>query len=51
MYNYFMFQDPSRPKYKWMAKHTENETGTEFQYVPYSTMPPKIQAWVPPKHN
>ncbi|VVC30075.1 NADH dehydrogenase [ubiquinone] 1 alpha subcomplex subunit 12 [Cinara cedri] len=43
--------DPSRPKYKWIAKHTENETGTERQYVPYSTTPPKIQAWVPPKNN
>ncbi|KAL5241256.1 hypothetical protein ACI65C_008666 [Semiaphis heraclei] len=45
------YNDPSRPKYKWMAKHTENETGTNRQYVPYSTMPPKIQAWVPPNKN
>lgn len=47
----FMLKDPSRPKYKWIAKHTENETGTERQYVPYSTTPPKIQAWQPPKKN
>lgn len=46
-----ILQDPSRPKYEWMAKHTENETGTNRQYVPYSTVPSKIQAWVPPKKN
>ncbi|KAG8332649.1 probable NADH dehydrogenase [ubiquinone] 1 alpha subcomplex subunit 12 [Homalodisca vitripennis] len=42
-------QDPSRPKYPWMARHTENMTATREQYVPYSTTRPKIQAWCPPK--
>ena len=36
-------------KYKWMAKHTENFTGTDRAYVPYDTVPQKIQAWVPGK--
>ncbi|KAK6629657.1 hypothetical protein RUM43_003475 [Polyplax serrata] len=42
-------EDPSRPKHKWMAEHTENLTGTSSQYVPYSTTKSKIEAWVPPK--
>merc|ERR1712179_33405 len=33
---------------KWMALHTENFTGTDKQYVPYSTTRPKIEAWKPP---
>lgn len=33
---------------KWMADHTENFTGTNKQYVPYSTGRPKIEAWKPP---
>ncbi|XP_002410063.4 NADH dehydrogenase [ubiquinone] 1 alpha subcomplex subunit 12 [Ixodes scapularis] len=34
--------------YKWLAEHTENMTGTNQAYVPYSTVRPKIQPWVPP---
>ncbi|XP_050502112.1 probable NADH dehydrogenase [ubiquinone] 1 alpha subcomplex subunit 12 [Diabrotica virgifera virgifera] len=41
-------KDPSRPKYKWMADHTENLSGTPGQYMPYSTTRPKIEAWTPP---
>lgn len=40
-------EDPSRPNYKWMADHTENLSGTPFQYTPYSTTRPKIEPWVP----
>ncbi|XP_054289660.1 probable NADH dehydrogenase [ubiquinone] 1 alpha subcomplex subunit 12 [Macrosteles quadrilineatus] len=42
-------KDPNRPKYPWMSDHEENMSGTPQQYVPYSTTPPKIEAWVPPK--
>ncbi|PVD24360.1 hypothetical protein C0Q70_14841 [Pomacea canaliculata] len=35
-------------KYPWMQKHTENLSGTPQAYVPYSTVPAKIQAWTPP---
>ncbi|KAK7101389.1 probable NADH dehydrogenase [ubiquinone] 1 alpha subcomplex subunit 12 [Littorina saxatilis] len=35
------------PKYPWLAKHTENQSGTPQEYVPYSTTRPKIQAWKP----
>ncbi|PNF37688.1 putative NADH dehydrogenase [ubiquinone] 1 alpha subcomplex subunit 12 [Cryptotermes secundus] len=42
-------KDPNRPKYPWMIDHTENLSGTEHAYMPYSTTTPKIQAWVPPK--
>ncbi len=35
---------------KWMIDHKENLSGfPEGEYVPYSTTPPKIQAWKPPK--
>ncbi|XP_018334773.1 probable NADH dehydrogenase [ubiquinone] 1 alpha subcomplex subunit 12 [Agrilus planipennis] len=44
-------EDPSRPKYKWMLDHVENLSGTPEQYVPYSTTPSKIKAWVPPKRT
>ncbi|KAK7792921.1 hypothetical protein R5R35_007999 [Gryllus longicercus] len=44
-------KDPSRVKYPWMADHTENKSGTEGAYVPYSTTRPKIEAWVPPKQQ
>ncbi|EEB11716.1 NADH-ubiquinone oxidoreductase subunit B17.2, putative [Pediculus humanus corporis] len=43
------YEDPSRPKHKWLAKESYNMTGTDKQYVPYSTTKPKIQSWVPPK--
>uniref|UniRef100_A0A069DW08 NADH dehydrogenase [ubiquinone] 1 alpha subcomplex subunit 12 n=1 Tax=Panstrongylus megistus TaxID=65343 RepID=A0A069DW08_9HEMI len=42
-------KDPSRPKYHWMADHEENKSGTNEQYVPYSTTRPKIQPWIPSK--
>jgi hypothetical protein len=45
----FLSQDPHRPKHPWMIDHTENLSGTEDAYMPYSTTKPKIEAWVPPK--
>ncbi|XP_077540238.1 NADH dehydrogenase (ubiquinone) B17.2 subunit [Haemaphysalis longicornis] len=39
----------SLPQYKWLAPHTENMTGTKDAYMPYSTVRPKIESWVPPK--
>ena len=36
------------PKHSWMIDHIENKTGTSQIYVPYSTVPPKIQSWQPP---
>ncbi|XP_054743671.1 probable NADH dehydrogenase [ubiquinone] 1 alpha subcomplex subunit 12 [Anastrepha obliqua] len=42
-------RDGSRPKYKWMADHSENLSGTKEQYMPYSTTTPKIEAWDPKK--
>ncbi|KAL1132503.1 hypothetical protein AAG570_010458 [Ranatra chinensis] len=47
--DYLPHQDPGRPKYNWMSDHKENMSGTSRQYVPYSTTPPKIHSWVPPK--
>jgi hypothetical protein len=32
----------------WMIDNIENKTGTSQIYVPYSTVPPKIQSWQPP---
>jgi len=29
----------------WMIDHTENLSGTNKAYVPYSTTPPKIELW------
>ncbi|XP_066255793.1 probable NADH dehydrogenase [ubiquinone] 1 alpha subcomplex subunit 12 [Euwallacea similis] len=43
------FNDPSRPKHKWMMDHTPNMSGTPQQYTPYSTTQPKIEAWQPPR--
>ncbi|XP_069142248.1 NADH dehydrogenase [ubiquinone] 1 alpha subcomplex subunit 12-like isoform X2 [Argopecten irradians] len=34
---------------KWFAEHTENMTGTSQEYIPYSTVKPKIESWVPPR--
>ncbi|KAK3793997.1 hypothetical protein RRG08_028431 [Elysia crispata] len=51
---YIADEPPSQlplPKRKWMADHTENLSGTERCYVPYSTTRPKVEAWVPPKNN
>nr|CAH7723393.1 unnamed protein product [Callosobruchus chinensis] len=42
-------KDPHRPKYKWMADHTENMSGTPGQFMPYTTTRPKIEPWIPPK--
>ncbi|XP_014206586.1 probable NADH dehydrogenase [ubiquinone] 1 alpha subcomplex subunit 12 [Copidosoma floridanum] len=42
-------KDPNRPKYKWMAEHTPNLSGTNKAYMPYSTTKPKIEAWQPPE--
>ncbi|EIW67271.1 NADH dehydrogenase (ubiquinone) 1 alpha subcomplex 12 [Tremella mesenterica] len=35
----------SRPP--WLASYKENLTGTRAAYKPYSTTPPKLQAWDP----
>lgn len=42
-----VFQDPARPKYEWMADHTENMSGTSGQWTPYTTTRPKVEAWTP----
>ncbi|XP_067624907.1 probable NADH dehydrogenase [ubiquinone] 1 alpha subcomplex subunit 12 [Eurosta solidaginis] len=42
-------RDGSRPKYKWMADHSQNLSGTKEQYMPYSTTTEKVQAWDPKK--
>ncbi|KAL0268110.1 UNVERIFIED_CONTAM: hypothetical protein PYX00_010177 [Menopon gallinae] len=42
-------RDPDRKRYHWMLPHTENQTGTNNIYVPYSTVNAKIQPWVPCK--
>lgn len=33
----------------WMMPYEENMSGTNKQYVPYSTTRPKIEAWNPPE--
>lgn len=33
---------------KWRIDHIENNSGTNKEYVPYSTTQPKIEAWKPP---
>ena len=41
-------------KYDWMKPHEGagyNLSGTKDAYVPYSTMKPKIQSWVPPSQK
>uniref|UniRef100_A0A1A9V895 NADH dehydrogenase [ubiquinone] 1 alpha subcomplex subunit 12 n=1 Tax=Glossina austeni TaxID=7395 RepID=A0A1A9V895_GLOAU len=42
-------RDGKRPKYKWMADHSENLSGTKEQYMPYTTTKPKVEAWSPKK--
>lgn len=32
--------------HKWMIDHQENQTGTKFAYMPYSTTKQKIQPWI-----
>lgn len=36
-----------RVNYKWQIDHTESFTGTNKQYVPFSTTRPKIDSWAP----
>lgn len=36
-----------RVEYKWMIDHKENLSGSNKSYVPYSTMPLKIESWTP----
>lgn len=40
--------DKPRVNYKWMIDHKENLSGSQMQYVPYSTTPTKIESWSPP---
>lgn len=48
--DYLPHEDPGRPKYKWMAiEHEENLSGSNRQYVPYSSTKPKVEAWKPPQ--
>lgn len=35
------------PQHRWLAEHTENKTGTNDIYVPYSTTRPKVESWTP----
>lgn len=48
---HYMTDDPPSMKpllrRKWMMPHTENMSGTDERYVPYSTTRPKIEAWKP----
>ncbi|XP_066589051.1 NADH dehydrogenase [ubiquinone] 1 alpha subcomplex subunit 12 [Prorops nasuta] len=43
------YKDLSRPKHRWMIKHTPNFSGTKLAYYPYSTPKPKIESWTPPQ--
>ncbi|XP_071961084.1 NADH dehydrogenase [ubiquinone] 1 alpha subcomplex subunit 12-like [Antedon mediterranea] len=38
-------------KPKFYMEHTENFSGSNRRYVPYSTTPKKIHEWVPPKKS
>ena len=38
--------EPPTPR-KFLTEHTENFSATEKEYVPYSTVKPKIQSWQP----
>ncbi|XP_076244548.1 NADH dehydrogenase (ubiquinone) B17.2 subunit [Calliopsis andreniformis] len=42
-------KDPTRPKYKWIAEHKPNLSGTDQAYMPYTTTKPKIEPWKPPQ--
>ena len=33
--------------HEWMTDHIMNKSGTNEQYIPYSTTKPKIQSWKP----
>ncbi|KAE8748373.1 hypothetical protein FOCC_FOCC005009, partial [Frankliniella occidentalis] len=44
-------EDPTRPSYSWQKPHIMNQSGTPYEYVPYDTTLPKIQAWVPPNNK
>lgn len=37
------------PNYSWLADHSPNLSGTKYAYTPYTTTPPKIRVWSPPK--
>lgn len=37
-----------RVSYKWLADHTQNFSGSDMAYTPYSTTRPKIGSWAPP---
>eukprot|EP00045_Choanoeca_perplexa_P021498 m.6416 g.6416 ORF g.6416 m.6416 type:complete len:129 (-) comp8471_c0_seq1:78-464(-) len=39
--------NPEEPRKKWEQEHTENLTDSPNRYTPFSTVPPKIQAWKP----
>ena len=38
--------EPTQEK-KFLLDHVENKTGTTNEYVPYSTINPKIDSWKP----
>jgi NADH:ubiquinone oxidoreductase subunit len=38
-------------QHKWMLDHSENMTGTQDAYMPYSTTKPKLEAWDPKKKD
>ena len=41
-------EEPPEEK-KFLQTHEENFSGTEHEYIPYSTTRPKIESWQPPK--
>ena len=51
---HYMTDDPptevAPAQRKFHAEHKPNLTGTDGDYIPYSTTRPKIQSWVPPTH-
>ena len=38
---------PTPGKEDWQMEYEQNMTATQGQYVPYSTVGPKIHAWTP----
>jgi NADH dehydrogenase (ubiquinone) 1 alpha subcomplex subunit 12/NADH dehydrogenase [ubiquinone] 1 alpha subcomplex assembly factor 2 len=38
---------PTTAENNWQLEHSRNATATQAQYVPYSTVKPKIEAWTP----
>ncbi|KAK6619792.1 hypothetical protein RUM44_006191 [Polyplax serrata] len=43
--------EEERVVHEWMLPYEENGTGTEREYVPYSTTKPRIVAWKPPRQQ